>query len=368
MPKRALLALMTVLGLLAALAPSVSAAPSPVLCAPDDVMKRGCAVAPVMAAGPGYGWVRAKDDPAVTPMGTWYTPDTRYQYSSATGGPSNQVRHDYRGVYLVYIDGVTNPGGVAHVTSLGENNKVRCKLLNFQPQWSGQLLSVRCQDFAGQLADSEFTASYTNLRTSYYAFGYSSLTDNYNTAGVVVDGVGAYHVDFAVAPASGGTVVVTAEGQTTEWCKSGSWYPSGSVVRVNIRCYLPNGTPSDTRFDVTFVDSGNIVGEKNYGGVPSLQSAYVWIQQGYPGVWTPWRFGSPTTDPFSWLREDVGKDLVRDPVSGTVGTAHVTAYSNADTTWCNLADFGLGFRTRCYAVGGARADSDLVIAYIGKHT
>ncbi|MET1071401.1 MAG: hypothetical protein ABWY11_02020 [Umezawaea sp.] len=266
------------LGLLAVLTPPAAAdAPE---CGTDGRMKRAeCGTS--IAAVDAYGWVWANEAAHVT--GEWYSPSARYQYSSTTGAATNWVRHDGVGTYTVYIDGASG-AGVAHASAYGWNVRNRCKVTTTAAFGAGRYVVVRCYSFAGVLVDGMFTASYTSSRGNDYRFGYRSavngLVTGHNSSSGAINysraALGSYLVSFkGLGGVSGGTVQVTATGQTNVWCKTAGWYPDAIFYNVRVVCFAPGGSPADSEFGVTFVDKGNIVGDKNPS--PGLVSGYAWV-------------------------------------------------------------------------------------------
>jgi hypothetical protein len=363
---RSTLLIGVVLSLVTALAPRAVAAPD--TCEPDGRMKAvTCDV--TAAATEGYGWVWA-NEPAHT-VGEWYSPHAGYQYSSATDGPSNQVRHVGPGTYTVFVNGMSSLAGTTHVTAYGRDNRTRCKNTVTTPTLGGQYLTVRCYDFGGTLVDSMFTASFTNLRTAYYAFGYRSsnngtvTTHNSSTGAVLYarEALGQYKVSFkSLGGSPGGTVQVTATGQADTWCKTADWYPDSIYHHVLVHCFTAAGAPADSEFNVTFVNKGNIVGDKNPG--PGLASAYGWISStgAAPDIWA---FPLPT-----WTTASPGtgtRDLTpSQPLTG--GDFQITAFDTTSNS-CAIAYWtGVAATVQCYTTAGALVNSSFDVAYLGKRT
>ncbi|PRY36237.1 hypothetical protein [Umezawaea tangerina] len=350
------------LALLAVLAPPAAAdAPE---CGTDGRMKR-FECGPTAAATEVYGWVWANEPAHLT--GEWYSPSARYQFSSVTGGPTNWVRHEGVGTYTVYIDGA--PGtGVAHASAYGWNVRARCKVTTTSSSGAGRYVVVRCYSFDGALVDSMFTASYTSVRGRDYRYGYRSavngvVTEHNSSTGAVNyahTAVGSYLVSFKnLGGASGGTVQVTATGQTNVWCKTAGWYPDAIFYNVRVMCFTPAGSPADSEFGVTFVDKGNIVGDKN----PSLglESGYAWVMATRTAP-DPWAFpASP-----AWAVTGSAGVYVVDPavvVDG--GSFQVTAYDTSANS-CVIGGWGAAVVVQCYDVGGVLAESFFDVAYVGK--
>jgi hypothetical protein len=355
-----------VLGLLAALAPQAAATPD--ACETDGRTKAvTCDVG--AAATEGYGWVWANEPTRA--VGEWYSPHAAYQYSSATDGPSNQVRHVGAGTYTVFVNGMSNLPGTTHVTAYGRDNRTRCKNTVTTPTAGGQYLTVRCHDFGGALVDSMFTATFTNLCTDHYPFGYRSanngtVTTHNSTTGAVLharEALGRYKVSFkSLGGSPGGTVQVTATGQTDTWCKTADWCPDAIYHHVLVRCFTATGAPADSEFNVTFVNKGTIVGEKNPS--PGLASAYGWISS-TPTAPDTWAFPLPTwtiTSPTTGTRQLTPSQ----PLTG--GDFQITAFDTT-TNSCAIAYWtGVTATVQCYTTAGALVNSSFDIAYLGKRS
>ncbi|MEO6084695.1 MAG: hypothetical protein ABIQ18_16460 [Umezawaea sp.] len=362
-----------VLSLVTALAPQAAAAPDPVECLPDGRMKSAtCEAVDAAAVADGYGWVWAHDPSHL--VGEWYIPSTPYQYSSVTDSPSNQVRHVGLGTYTVFVNGVSPTAGVTHVTAYGRDSRTRCKVIVATPTVGGQYLTVRCYDFGGTPVDGMFTASFTNLRSRDYPFGYRAVNNGvvttHNSASTTViharEALGQYKVSFKqLGGSAGGTVQVTATGQSDTWCKTADWYPDSIYHHVLVRCFTPSGAPADSDFNVTFVNKGNIVGDKN--PTPGLTSAYGWISSGAsasaPDTWAyplpTWTVATPTTGT---------RDLTPSVTLASGGEVQVTAYDTT-TNSCVIAYWtGTTATVQCYTTAGAPVNGSFDISYLGKRT
>ncbi|MCS7476239.1 hypothetical protein, partial [Umezawaea endophytica] len=209
-----------------------------------------------------------------------------------------------------------------------------------------------------------------NLRSSYYGFGYratnnGTVTAHNSTTNAVVHArevLGQYKVSFkALGGNAGGTVLVTATGQTNTWCKTADWYPDTIYHHVLVRCFTPTGAPADGDFNVTFVDKGNVVGDKNPS--PGLVSAYGWIST-VPSAPTTWAYPLPTwtiTTPMPGTRALTPSLLL------TGGDFQVTAYDTTSDS-CAIAYWtGVTATVQCYTAAGAPVNAPFDIAYVGEH-
>ena len=119
---------------------------------------------------------------------------------------------------------------------------------------------VNCHNVAGQLVNTQFTASYqrrAGATNSWDIGGYlwanqpstASYTPSalyqYNSTGqkntISRGGVGSYTVTFPGVSVNGGSVEVTAYGGGSEYCSIGWW---GSNA-VQVYCYANGGAPAD---------------------------------------------------------------------------------------------------------------------------
>ena len=98
----------------------------------------------------GYAWI---SDP--TPGGTPVVLTNGYVYNSAGGTVT--VSSSATGVYTVTFNGLNFLPGNVQVTSYGSSFVTSCKVSS----WSGSTgaIGVRCYDFSGAPADSEFTVA-----------------------------------------------------------------------------------------------------------------------------------------------------------------------------------------------------------------
>lgn len=359
----------------ALLLPATPASALDVPCAPGSPIE-DCDFTP--EPSPGFGWVTG--DVPDSPVGEWYTPWALRQanYTDSVAR-TNRVRHDGPGAYTVYVDRVTGGGGVAHVSALGTGNRGRCKLVTTYPAGSGQYLVVRCDNLAGTPKDSAFTASFTNLRTTAHEFGYRSgvggaVWAHNSESGAVTtahEGTGAYRVTFdGLGGEPGGTVQVTATGQSTSWCKVADWYPDEQVSarHVLVRCFTPAGQPVDSEFTTTFVETGSLMGDQVPR--PGLRSAYARVMADLT-VPAPWTSPRLPAHPFSaqgmkgaaGYLEVVTPLNVVDPLGE--GYAHVTA-TGPDPVSCGTGGWGGNWiYARCFTPAGVTVNAPFTVAYLG---
>jgi hypothetical protein len=203
----------------------------------------------------------------------------------------------------------------------------------------------------------------------------SSASGNHNT--ISREGVGNYSVYLPDMGSSGGSVLVTAYGATTNYCKVSNWFASGSDEVVNVLCFNTAGAPADTQF--TLYDTWGVTWASNRG-------AFTWANDSTSASYSPsaaWTFNSGTSNwrggPYmpsckgslgttTATRSGVGTYMLRhtrmDPIHSAV---HITAYG-FDSNYCKvqgwLADGdGVDVATRCFNSAGAPADTMYVEIY-----
>lgn len=177
-----------------------------------------------------------------------------------TGGPIRIFR-DGVGRFRMVFTGLGNRtstnGGHVQVDAVG-TDKVYCNVIS----WGGApdvTVTVHCYRFDGTASDSKFDVlfilpaaplAYTwgsnPTAASYTASTYYSHNSGGSPVQIGRTSVGTYSVSFSsLSLLDGGNAQVTAYGGNQR-CKPSSW---GSAS-VQVRCFLPNGTPADAYFTV----------------------------------------------------------------------------------------------------------------------
>ncbi len=184
-----------------------------------------------------------------------YTPNPAYTYNN--GNPVSISRNG-TGVYTVALGTiVATPGGNVQVTAYGPESN-RCKVQN----WSAGNVQVNCFDGSGNPSDSRFSLLFVRANLSdeglAYVWGNNPAAANYTPnpaysfnlgapVSITRQATGTYKVQLGnIASGSGQNAQVTAYGATNDHCKVVSW--SGGAV--NVRCFAPNGTPTDAQFSL----------------------------------------------------------------------------------------------------------------------
>lgn len=237
------------------------------------------------AVGHGYAYVWAND--STSDIGVAYTPDLGYQANST--GAQNTVTRTATGVYAVTFPGI-GALGTATVSAYGtfdSDPDARCKIQNWVAT-SGSLgtqLTVLCYGSTGTPVDSMFTALYTYVASSPTQAGYlwndqpSSLlnrtvtpsrTYQFNSAGatntIVRTGTGVYHVRLPrIGHVKGDSwhVAVTAYGSPSAdpsaFCSGNGDLSTASDAIFEITCLTASGTPVNSSFAMTYVESNSLL-------------------------------------------------------------------------------------------------------------
>lgn len=204
-----------------------------------------------------------------------------------------------------------------------------------------------------------------------YATSYTPVPGyQYNTSGgtntVSRGGPGVYTVSMPGLGTSSGTVLVTAYGPDTTYCKVGRWYTNypSTTLKIDVLCFSVTGTPADSMYTVSFT---NRVGAVH---------AYLWADQ----ATAPARYEPNAAYQANYTgakntvqRYDVGRYGVRIPVdfTGYFGAALVTAYGTGNQR-CDTLPAGWDARPSptmiwsviCRNPDGSPADSQFTLTYV----
>jgi len=333
--------------------------------------------APSGARGSAFVW-------ANQPSSASYTPSATYQWNSRhVGAAVNTVTRTGVGSYTVRLPDLGAASGIVHVTAYGPTTH-SCKVVNWFPSGTAQLINVRCFTAAGVPVDTFYTLSYTNPGGFGYDLGYvwanQPTTATYvpsplyqaNSSGATnrIDrlGTGSYRVRLPNLGKAAGHVQVTAYGSGPERCKVGSWGPGGTEQTIRVFCYRPTGSPVDTLFTLTYVRNGNILGAPVCCRPDGHHTAYAWANQPGAASYTPAPayqfadFGRQSTI----SRLAVGSYAVHPPVALGNGNVQVTAYGDGSAQckvnfWTPTA----GIRVLCFTTAGSPVDTFYDVGFVG---
>jgi hypothetical protein len=333
--------------------------------------------APSGARGSAFVWANQPSSPS-------YTPSATYQWNSRhTFAAVNTVTRSGVGRYTVRLPDLAAASGTVHVTAYGASTH-HCKVANWFPSGTAQLINVRCFTRTGALVDTFYTLSYTNPGGFPWDLGYvwanqptsgsyvPSPSYQANSSGATnrIDrlGVGAYRVRLPNLGRAAGHVQVTAYGTGPERCKVGSWGPVGAEQNIRVRCYGLTGSPVDTRFTLTYVRNGNILGASPLCCHPDGHpTAYAWANQPTAASYTPapaYQFADFGQSTISRL--GVGSYAVHPPRSLSNGNVQITAYGDGSAQ-CKVSSWtsASGIRVLCFTTAGRPVDTFYDVSFVG---
>ncbi len=185
-------------------------------------------------------------------------------------------------------------------------------------------------------------------------------------------GTGAYVATLPGLGVAGGNVQVTAqEDLPAHYCKVASWWPDGDDLSVDVRCFDPDGTPSNSAFYLMFFKDSEL-------GSSGPAKGYLWANQPTAASYAPspyYQFNS-RGETNHVTRTGTGQyDVVLPELSSRVddlhkaGTVLVTAYGTDDAR-CVVRDWDwIGYgdvlaQVDCYDGTGGRVDARFSLAYM----
>jgi len=337
--------------------------------------------APSGARGHAFVW-------ANQPTTTNYTPHATYQFNSRHRFSAvNTITRTGVGRYTVRLRDLGAASGTVHVTAYGTSNH-HCKVANWGPSGTTQLVNVRCFTRAGALVDTLYTLSYTNPAAFDRQMGYvwanqptsgsyvPSLSYQGNSSGATnrIDrlGIGNYRVRLPNLGQSAGHVQVTAYGAGSERCKVGSWGPSGAEQQIRVYCNRPAGSRVDASFTLTYIRNNNILDASPICCSPDgYPSAYAWANQPTATAYTPalaYQFADFLQQRVTISRLGVGSYVVRPPVPLGSGNVQVTAYGS-NSAHCKVSSWSAsGIRVVCFTTAGNPIDTFYTVSFVGPFT
>ncbi|MEV6601477.1 hypothetical protein AB0M36_32190 [Actinoplanes sp. NPDC051346] len=335
------------------------------------------------AAGPGpYGagfvWLDTPD------ASMCIAPAERQWNSSSPWQPVNEVCGEDVGLYSVYLPGQAARAGSVQVTAYG-SDAAYCKIQSWAPSGTSQRVLVRCLDHHGAPTDSQFTLSYTNRAGTggspmAYVFANQPTTASYtppanyqynstgatNTITRSATEVGVYTVNAPGIGTAGGHVQVTAYGTGREWCTAWNWLASGTAERVQVRCYSATGAPADSRFTMSFVKNGNILGTGVCCNSDGHPTSYLFASNPTAASYEPvaaYRFLSGTS---RITRLAAGRYQVNYGWAAAPGAVNVTTVGGGGAR-CKVESYVSAevATVACHTTGGAPVDATFLLHHVG---
>jgi hypothetical protein len=318
------------------------------------------------------------------PSSANYLPSPAYQWNSRHSFTAvNTITRSGVGSYTVRLPDLGAVSGTVLVTAYGPTAN-NCKVLSWGPSGTAQLVNIRCFTATGVLADTRFTMSYANqtgvvgsdlayvwadqpTAASYvpsqpYQANSSSATNRIQRLGT-----GSYLVKLPNLGRSAGHVQVTAYGPGPERCKVVSWGPIGTEQDIKVLCNTRNGTPVDTRFTLTYVRNGNVLGEPVCCQPDGNPTDYAWANQPTAASYTPsplYQFSIPAQQ-ITISRLTTGSYAVHVPDTLNNGNVQVTAYgSNSAQCKVNFWTPAAGIRVLCFR-SGSPIDTRFDVSFVG---
>jgi hypothetical protein len=330
-----------------------------------------------------WGFLRANDPAAAS-----YTPLAAFNQNSTY--LENTVTRVSQGVYDVTFTNLAHWGGevgVASVSAYGSAGE-HCTVTHREPVLSDAVVTVRCFDAAGNLADSQFDVSDVRPTAASRSFAYlfadqasaasytPDLQHQFNSSSrvntITRTATGAYSVLLPGLASPGGTVKVTAHSASGDSCNAASWAGAGADEVVDVRCFDTTGAPVDDRFTLVYADAGSIVAD-------SAASGYLLASRPSTASYTPTPQFDSTGGSSTVTRTATGlytvtlPGLGSLPVTADAGIVHVTAASTTGNR-CQVVDWSSGLslpaspipllvHVACQTPAGAAADTKFVLQY-----
>jgi hypothetical protein len=177
---------------------------------------------------------------------------------------------------------------------------------------------------------------------------------------------GVYTVNVPSLGASYGHVQVTAYGSGGEWCTPWNWGPSGTALHVQVRCFSPAGTLTDSRFTMSYVKNGNIIGQSVCCSPDGHPTSYLFAQDPTTASYEPaaaYRYLSGTSHV---NRLATGRYQVNYGWAAAPGVVHVTAIGGG-TARCKVESFAgdESAVVACATPSGTPVDATYVLHHVG---
>jgi hypothetical protein len=334
--------------------------------------------------------------PSPAPDGRWalawanqstadeYQVHANYSFSS---GAAIRATRSGPGAYRVWFPELASGPGQresVHVSAYGNGPPRRCRVRSWENDGTALVADVRCHDFAGAPADSQFdilvvpagsvAGRHGFVVTETPEGGPIPAQSAHNSTGGRIDvtrtGEGMYQVllgglareNFS---AEREVLHLTAYGDGTGWCRIDFWDPPQDEpedMAVHVRCYSHEGDLQDTPFSLLLLSQGR----------PERRIGYVWANSTTSAGYTPsnaYNFSSAGgLNTACWAETGI-KDVSWSGLARTVGstaeTNLVTAYGGTTPTYCQVGDWGSSAtRFRCYSPDGSPTNSAFTAIWI----
>lgn len=186
-------------------------------------------------------------------------------YSWNSTGGTNTVTAGSTGYYTVNLPGINYANAGVHVTAYGSDAKY-CKIVSWGTSGSNANVSVRCNDGAGNPANSAFSLTYSSGAPRSGVVGghawvdgptsvplaYQKVTHEiscFTAANATASSSAVLYPDTFSGPQYGFATmgIVTAYGNDSSFCNVRYWGQEASGYRVTPKCFTPTGTTTTTK-------------------------------------------------------------------------------------------------------------------------
>jgi hypothetical protein len=302
----------------------------------------------------GYVW-------ANEPTTASYSISHSWRYNST--GADVEISRTSAGIYRVAFVGMAGTGGVAHARPYGSANTAICTVANWAPSGSDQIVNVRCFDEDGTPADTRFVASFTNRTAPAGTFAFLWADQKSPAIDVPYTPNGTYAYDSTGAGPqvwrqstgvymmliptvdthypvdhNDGVYQVSAYGRDPVRCEVHGENDE-TPTPIAVFCVDPDGTPTDSRFAVTYAHSRSVLGTAVSAGNAHPRHTVNDVTDWYlTGFWNPG--GAPAI-----VRLGIGRYHVSFPGLALTG-GHATAGSRGNPfAYCHVASWSPGAAT-----------------------
>jgi hypothetical protein len=206
-------------------------------------------------------------------------------------------------------------------------------------------------------ANQPTTASYTPPINYQY-----NSTGAANTITKAANRVGYYSVTLpGLYGGSSGNIQVTAYGTGSEWCNFGGWSWGGTGVRIDVHCFNAAGQPVDSRFTLSYVRDGNLLGATVCCNSDGHPTAYTLADRPSTASYAPLALFTFGFRPANQIRRlSTGRYEVESAHGIETSAVHATAETGSSGgARCKVESFGSGTRAviRCTTPSGAPIDA-----------